>query len=279
MDLKIDKEKMDQVLGAIHDSLSKADTGVGSWSTSQPYEKEIVEYWVERAFIKTMVLLEAVGMSETLAAVRNLNERAKPNYARLAVGDEPYLAWASELEHYLSAIKDTLGGTGSGTITKELVQILRETQYAITDTKAFSEVPSGESQVHVRIEAILRCIFPDLRTKPPIAKPIKNFEPDTGIPSLNTLIEYKFIASSNDARRVADEVLADTRGYISREWTKFIYVIYETRRITPQQQWNELLKRCGADANTTVIVISGEPTSVRRKSRKRQVEKRSKGQL
>jgi hypothetical protein len=32
------------------------------------------------------------------------------------------------------------------------------------------------------MEAILRCVFKDLKHKPPIGKAIKNFEPDTGLP-------------------------------------------------------------------------------------------------
>lgn len=133
------------------------------------------------------------------------------------------------------------------------------TQYSITDTKCFQSAPSREEEVHVRVEAVLRCVFSDVRTKPPIAKPIKNFVPDTGIPSLSTLIEYKFISTNEEAKRVAEEVLADTRGYVSRDWNKFIYVMYETRRIRSEREWNDLLKSCGAAENTKAMVISGEP--------------------
>ncbi len=59
--------------------------------------------------------------------------------------------------------------------------------------------------------------------------------------------------------RVADELLADTRGYHSRDWDSFIYVIYETTRVKPEVEWKNLLRECGIDDRISVIVISGEP--------------------
>jgi len=61
-----------------------------------------------------------------------------------------------------------------------------------------------------------------------------------------------------EEKRNAEEILADTRGYTSNEWTNFIYVIYETKRIKPEGQWRQLLRDSGVDQNTEVIVISGE---------------------
>jgi REase_DpnII-MboI len=121
-----------------------------------------------------------------------------------------------------------------------------------------TEAPGNEDDVHVRVEAVLRCVFPDLRRKPPVAKQIKNFHPDTGIPSIGTLIEYKFMRDDAEAKRITDEILADTRGYDSKEWKNFVYVIYETQRIRPESQWRQLLRESGVTTNTEVIVISGE---------------------
>jgi len=264
MNNTIERERVDEALGSIRNALSEAYKSLGTWGTGAADDKEVVNYYVEEAFVQTMVLLEALGLSETLGAVRVLNDKAKANYSKAAMGpDDLYLVWASKLGQYVEAIENVMGGTKSGAVTKDLVEILRATQYSITDTKCFQSTPSREEEVHVRVEAVLRCVFSDVRTKPPIAKPIKNFVPDTGIPSLSTLLEYKFISTNEEAKRVAEEVLADTRGYVSRDWNRFIYVIYETRRIKPEREWNDLLKSCGAAENTTAIVISGEPAGVK----------------
>ena len=146
----------------------------------------------------------------------------------------------------------------SDIVISEVASIIEASLYSITDRKIFESPPCGEKEVHDRIEAVLKCVFPDLKHKPSISKPIKNFIPDTGLPSVKTLIEYKFISNNTDAKRVSDEVLADTRGYFSKEWDKFIYVIYETVRIKPESEWNNLLLECNVPDNTKIIVLCGE---------------------
>ena len=103
--------------------------------------------------------------------------------------------------------------------------------------------------------------------KPRLAKPIKNFEPDTGIPSIRTLLEYKFISGHRQVAQIADEILADTRAYTSQDWTSFVYLIYETRRFKPESQWRQLLRDCEVSENTAVVVLTGEsPTSTAKRS-------------
>ena len=58
---------------------------------------------------------------------------------------------------------------------------------------------------------------------------------------------------------MADEILADTRGYVSADWDTFVYVIYETHRFRTETEWNEFLKACGTAVNTRAIVLCGEP--------------------
>jgi hypothetical protein len=258
------------ILAAIRASLAKADKEAGNWEqrAAEGDEQELVEYFVERAFIQTMVFLEAAGLPHALEAVTHLNDQAKKKYAAVAGYSEGlYLVWAAKLQSYLEAIETAFVGEKPGTVTKELIDILRATQYSITDRNCFQHAPAGEEDVHARIEAVLRCVFPDLRHKPPIAKPIKNFEPDTGLPSLRTLIEYKYVATKDDVKRVVGEVLADTRGYVSKEWERFVYVIYETLRLKPESEWMHMLQESGVGDNTRVVVISGERPEKRRRLR------------
>jgi hypothetical protein len=63
---------------------------------------------------------------------------------------------------------------------------------------------------------------------------------------------------------VVDELLADTRGYPSKEWDRFIYVIYETVRLKPETEWRQMLKENGVEGSTELIVISGEPAETKK---------------
>ena len=253
---------VEEILASIRSTLGNADRQVANWDVEEadPDEKAVAKFYVERAFIQLLTFLEAAGLVDTAKAVARIRARAKSNYAEWNVHAEvgAYLVWAEEITSYLSAIETTYVAQPAGRISKDLIEILRATQYSITDRFCFGNVPQSEDDVHRRIEAVLRCVFAKVRHKPPIAKPLKNFQPDTGLPSLKTLIEYKYIESDEDLKRVVDEVLADTRGYNDPNWQQFIYVIYETRRLKPEHEWREMLRENGVPENTDVIVISGE---------------------
>jgi hypothetical protein len=248
------------LIAEIRKSIAEAERTVTAWECreSDQLEQEVVEYYIEKAFIQTKMLVEAIGLDKTLSDIQQLDREAKKDYAKTEYAEGLYSYWAGKLRPYLDGLSQLVEPDSSKRVSKDIIEILRGTQYSVTDQRCFDHPPSDESELHVRVEAILRCVFPDLLSKPPLAKPIKNFIPDTGVPSLQALIEYKFVESEDDVKRVADEVLADTRGYVSKEWKEFIYLIYETRRLRSERQWMDLLRACGLGQNTAVVVISGE---------------------
>lgn len=245
---------IDEILASIKSAVSEA---------YQAFERGDDAAWrIQGAFVRMRVLLEAAGLPEALKAVQQMEAGASAKWDATEIdeeaGGEPFLVWGGRLYQYIFALEATLGQPKATTVKKDLVQILRATQYSITDKNCFHGPPANESEVHARIEAVLRCVFPDLLHKPGIPKQIKNFQPDTGLPSIGTLIEYKFMADQGEEKRIADEVLADTRGYVSDQWKNFIYVIYETKRIKPESHWRQLLHDSGVKSDTEIIVISGE---------------------
>lgn len=255
-----------EILAGIEDSVNRAYKAhhllcFGHDVDTRECEDDIT-FFVERAFLDTLAFLEVRGMTRSYAAVEALREVAKQEYSKSALESygEPYLVWPRQLELHLHAIENVLGEPSGGTISKDIVDILRETQSCITDP-CFGGAPTSEQDVHHRIEAVLRCVFPDLQRKPAIPKGIKNFHPDTGLPSIKTLIEYKFITRTSDLGQIADEILADSRGYLSPEWDTVLYVVYETHRIKTEKAWNDMARKAGLGARTKVIVIHGEPRS------------------
>jgi hypothetical protein len=242
-----------EILGSIRESLYHGESLLS--------RGEDADWHVESAFVKMRLFLEAAGLLENLKTFQRLEATARKSFGANEWAEEigeSYLVWGSKLRQYLQAVEIMLAEPQGQRITKDVIQILRATQYSITDRSCFSRSPMNESEVHIRIEAVLRCVFPDLIHKPRVTKQIKNFEPDTGIPSIRTLIEYKFIANRGDEKRIAEEVLADTRGYVSKDWDQFVYAIYETKRIRPENHWVQLLRDSGVGDNTNAVVISGE---------------------
>ena len=234
------------------------------------------DWAIERCFIKLLAIIESLGLSKLHEIVLSEYLRAKETKEGFLVAKEtpegePFSAIMSRLRQFLSAIEQFYPSDEPTKITKDLLQIIRDIHYTITDKALFKSVPQNEKDVHIRIEGILKCVFPDLKHKPTLTKPIKNFEPDTGIPSIETLIEYKFLSRPDDVGTIADEVLADTRGYDSKDWKRFIYVIYETKRFKRENEWIQLLRQSGVPENTTVVVLSGEPLT---RSKKKKLPKK-----
>src|SRR3990172_8441511 len=269
----IEKELIINTMNVIQSLISRADKAFMQFCNNgkdAEYEYKLeAEYYLKNAFTHMLVFLEVHDLQKTYEKINDLFTIAqKEGLLKSEMGiDEPYLVWGSVLYSYLDAIAASYNARESiNTVTKDIISILRASLYSITDPKVFPLPPSNEKEVHDRIESVLRCVFPDLKHKPHLTKPIKNFEPDTGLPSVRTLIEYKFISNEKEAKSVADEVLADTRGYTSKDWDSFLYVIYETRRVMPEYKWNQHLKECEAGNNTKVIVLSGEPSKGKKAS-------------
>lgn len=256
---------LSESLKQIHELLKEADDVFNKNPNRRKDEYDVpemqIEYYIESAFIHTLVLLDKYNLPRTYEQVQETFKKAKKEtFLKSVQGvDDPYLYWSAEIYGFLKAIGNSFNVQPfSSFIIKDIISILRSTLYSITDKNIFGNSPKNESEVHSRIEAVLKCVFSDLRHKPSINKPIKNFEPDTGLPSVMTLIEYKFVSDLKDAKRVSDEVLADTRGYFSHDWKHFIYIIYETSRIKSENEWVQLLNECGVPSNTQIIVLSGE---------------------
>ena len=252
----------DEILAKIRTTLSHAQKVLSQWENGyhDQGDEESVAYFVESAFIQTLMFLEASELDHTFRLVHDLNDHAKGNYGETVSSPDGdlYLKWALKLEQYLDAIGVICGEAGANSVTKDVIEIIRASVYAITDPRCFPKPPKNESEVHVRIEAVLRCVFPDLIHKPPIAKPIKSFEPDTGLRRNKTLIEYKYISSEAEAKQISDQILADVSGYVSKEWERCLYVVYETTRVRRENQWVQHLRECGVPRSTSIVVLSGE---------------------
>ncbi len=259
-------EKLRKALEGIRASLASAESYM--WPTLDgippgvDLSAELVAAsLINGAFLGTLTLCERLGLPMALARVEALYTEAQGDkMLKSEMGPEDrYLIYPHKLYQELGALSAAWGLEDESVVSRDLIQILRGCAYSITDPQAFGALPSSEDDVHKRIEAVLRCVFPDLKRKPTLSKPLKNFEPDTGIPILRTLIEYKFIKDASAVAVVSDQILADTRGYTSADWDRFVYVVYETARFQPEEKWAAHLRQSGVGTASTVVVLSGTP--------------------
>lgn len=221
---------------------------------------ESFKYYVERSFYELLVLTDRLGLKEThrMAAAEFESAKLDGLGRTESYEGEIFSKWGARVRMLADAVASSYGlSKTSQTEVRDLKEILKRAVYVICDSALFSQVPANEADVHMRLEAILKCHYPDLKSKPALTKPIKNFVPDTGLPSARTLLEYKYISNAAEAKRVADEILADASGYRSREWESLLFVIYEAGRVKPEEEWQNLLKDCELLEGYDAIVLSG----------------------
>lgn len=251
-------------------NISRADRYFDEYSQGNDWSEP--SWLIEMCFLQLLAIAEAIGLTEFRRIIRLEYYKAKNSKegflksGRTPDGD-PYSRTLSIIRRFFLALESFFPENIQTRVTKDLLQIIRDIHYVITDKILFRTIPANENDVHMRIEGILKCVFPDLKHKPAITKQIKNFEPDTGILSIETLIEYKFLSRKEDISIIADQVLADTRGYTSRDWKNFLYVIYETNRFRTEKDWNQFLIQSGVPNNTSIVVLSGEPPKYKRRKK------------
>jgi hypothetical protein len=259
----LDKNDIQASLLDLESQINNASSTFDDWIDTG--DDNIDPSWqIEICFIQILAIAETLGQMSIHQLLMKEYSMITSSKDRFNASSETpdgdcYSSVLSRIRKYKTALQGYFSDIQSTMISRDVLQILRNIHYSITDRDVFVNPPKNENEVHLRIENILKCFFPDLKHKPSLTKAIKNFEPDTGISSIKTLIEYKFLSRREEASSIADQILADTRGYVSGVWKRFIYVIYETNRFKTETEWNQLLKDSGVPQNTCVVVLSGVP--------------------
>lgn len=216
---------------------------------------------LENAILSFVVLLEQYPDKHgtLLDEARKLLKSSREAPLKVKVLDgEPFLVWPYRLLDIVGIFKAIhLPEKKTEKDISSLLEVITNSEYYITETNTFKNVPSSENDVHVRIEGLLKCIYPDLLTKPRLSKPIKSFEPDTAIPSLRTLIEYKYITNRTEGKKILDQILTDILGYQIDDYDNFIFVIYETHRLFPKGDWARAIESCKPRNQIEFVVMKG----------------------
>lgn len=225
-------------------------------------DKAMAEQSIRRACMRTVVLLEQFADSHRtlLNEARKIQKLVKAEPLKVEeVEGEFYLVLPFEIREIINIFKSLHFEKDKEAVPEiaPLLDVLGNTEYYITSSNIFGKVPRSEADVHERIEGLLKCLYKDVLRKPRLSKPIKGFEPDTGIPSLKTLIDYKFVTSSEDGKRIIDEILADIGGYQSRDYDKFVFVIYETSRVIPVDEWIQAVEASKPRNPIKIVVLKG----------------------
>ncbi len=139
---------------------------------------------------------------------------------------------------------------------QQLERILLGTPKIIRDQRI---KPEKESDVRNAVYGLLLHPYPDTVRDVPIAKVSTTYKPDIGIRSLKAAVEYKFVATEADARRVIGEVFEDVNGYAgSDDWKHFYAVFYMTAAFLTPAQVEAEFSLSNVDKSWKPLLVSGE---------------------
>jgi len=254
------EQAVKEIEGLIRDSIEYGERMLAG--SVDEIGEEIAGQTLRRACIRTIVLLEQFGdrhRTLTAEAKRILESvKAKPLETQVLQG-EYYLVWPFEIREVIDAFKSLHFEKANQAVPeiRPLLDVLKSSEYYITNPQIFGNVPRSEAQVHERIEGLLKCLYSDTEHKPRLSKPIKGFEADTGIRALRTLIDYKFITSLEDAKRIIEEIFADIGGYQTDDYDRFIFIIYETSRLVRIDEWTRAVEASKPRSAIQIVVLKG----------------------
>lgn len=259
-----DSEWVQRIATEIKTELSRAESCwwrslYGSGHYSADFDEPMAKSAMKSSWLSLITLIEACRHGFLLNHARELFEQVLEAPLSTEMGpEEPLLTWQWEARRLLDVVETFWEEGESGSVARsEVASLLRNSQRLIVDRAVFGWRPVDEADVHRRLEGILRSTFPTLLHKPPIAKSIKGFQPDTGIPSVGVLVEYKFLKAKSDAKRIVDEILADLSGYKSPGYGHLVICIYETIRAYSEDEWIRLIEEANPELGVDLVLLCG----------------------
>lgn len=132
---------------------------------TNPPEEAQVRWFIRTAFAQTEMLLEMLGLTETLKRVQKIEEEAKKNYAEYGYFEDLFLKWAEELRTFLDVIEaqPQVSIIGISEIAQVLKSVPSGLQHWTWETKA--RVKGGEARkwhidhdYHVQNSAVVSVI-------------------------------------------------------------------------------------------------------------------------
>lgn len=221
--------------------------------------EEMLEYYIEHSYELVSLALEVADLDRTRTRLlEKLNEfRKKPNGLSDVDVIRGEVIDSQPLSYLHTIVQGMKGAIGEGVSSAEayglskLKMILENTAFLVQKRGKF---PKSEKDVQDVMHEYLGAFFPDYSTGFSIAKGIKNFKPDGGVPSLRAAIEFKFANSEQEVKQELGGIYEDLAGYSgSRDWTQFYTVMYQTKHFVSEHAFHEAIF-AGGRGNWTPII-------------------------
>lgn len=258
--------ELESIVTKIDETVREAWVTFGYYEQTLMSSKSDSEIYGERLasqilglYIQVAFALEALQLSSLLLEFKTGFEQYRKKLAAISMtylGD-PYPSALDYIEDFILPLRAAVGRRSDPIDgLQQLERILLGTPKIIRDQGIR---PEKESDVRNAVYGLLLHPYPDTVRDVPIAKVSKTYKPDIGIRSLKAAVEYKFVATEADARRVIGEVFEDVNGYAgSDDWKHFYAVFYITAAFLTPAQVEAEFNLSNVDKSWKPLLVSGE---------------------
>lgn len=267
---------------AIRNAREALTSAERSGSPDRPYddewhdiEEQIATEKLLHAWRITLGILDRLGTPSLLESARESYQRCRKNPLRTIIGpDGPVLTEPWVVSQLLDEIETLfVPEEPLKAVKADLLDVLRRSLNYILNMNIFTWRPCDESDVHDRIEEMLRCVYTAVRRKPPIPGSVKSFVPDTAVQDVGTLIDYKMVRRADVVAPIVDEILADLGGYQFEGYDALVFVIYDCGGHCRESDWQDQIAAARSRHDVRVVVLHGQEPSASDLAKKDQAKK------
>lgn len=118
--------------------------------------------------------------------------------------------------------------------------------------------PKSENDIQKKMYNYIRSYFPSTVRESSLPKVTTTYKVDFSIRSLSTCVEFKYVTSKRQAKKIMGGLFEDIHAYAGyKDWTNFIAVIYMTEHFLTEEQISEMVKSCDVPDNWKFIITYG----------------------
>jgi hypothetical protein len=235
--------------------------------------KEMLEFYLAKSQQLVAMALEIGGLHETRTELlhewRDFVDKKSLTVTETTRYDAE---WSRPLEYLETVVQGMKGAIGEGISSAEGFElakfeaILKKTAYVVRHQRSIT--PQSEKDIRDVMHDYLSVFFPGYTTKLTIAKPIKTFIPDGGVPSLKAAIEFKFATSEKEVKQALDGIYADMIGYGgSQDWKRFYTVVYQTDEFVAEDAFREAILPGGRGTWTPILRTAPGGRKIKKKKK------------
>lgn len=228
-------------------------------------DREYVEYLLRIAYLTLLSFLDKNNfkhISEYLTARWKLHEGNLLDSYMSEHIDEPLLKVTGTLWEVIYGLENILPKKDSKYLKTEGISLTSILESIPLTVHRLNLRFNQEGDLDALAEGLLLPLYPDLNPNPSLTLPESYRMPDSAIPSLNILLEYKFITKKADVRKVIDEMQADIRNYAQEPWKHLLFVVGQNEPFTTKERVNETIQKEPSSFDSiNLVLITHNPKS------------------